>query len=149
MKRILGLTLAVALVGAAFAVASQARNAHPRHGALHVTKECGSYGGQAGQFCTIVTSNLPAIPAGARVFYFEDVEGGALDSDLAFYAGPGNVALGHVVLSLSTFSGEITFDGGSGDFRGFHARAHVSYDADHGLWLWDGTYRFTGSGDDE
>jgi hypothetical protein len=144
MKRMLGLALAVALAGA-FAVASQARTSHhpARHGALHVTKECGSYQGQAGQFCTIQSSNIPAIPAGARVFYFEDVVNGALDSDLALYAGPGNVALGHVNLSLSATSGEITFRGGTGAFRGFRARADVSFDGS--LWHWDGTYRFRGS----
>jgi hypothetical protein len=144
MKRILGLVLAVTTAGA-LAVASQARNTHhpARHGALHVTKECGSYQGQPGQFCTIQTSNIPAIPAGARVFYFEAVQNGVLDSDLALYAGPGNVALGHVVLSLTAASGEITFAGGSGAFRRFHARAHVSFDGS--LWHWDGTYRYRGS----
>jgi hypothetical protein len=144
MKRILGLILALAIAGV-LAVGSQARNTHnpPRHGALHVTKECGDYQGLAGQFCTIQTSNIPEIPAYSRVFYFENVVNGTLDSDLALYAGPGNVALGHVVLSLTDASGEITFAGGSGVFRGFHARAHVSFDGS--LWHWDGTYRFRGS----
>jgi hypothetical protein len=148
MKRMLGLTLAVALAGAAFAVASQARTAHhpPRHGALHVTKDCppSQYAGQAGGFCTITSSNLQAIPAGSRVFYFEALGAdGTLDSDLALYAGPGNVALGHVVLSLTNATGEITFAGGTGGLRGFHARAAVSFDG--ALWHWDGIYRFRGS----
>jgi hypothetical protein len=146
MKRILGLTLAVTIAGA-FAVASQARTAHhsPRHGALHVTKDCppSQYAGQAGGFCTITSSNLQAIPAGSRVFYFEAVGAdGTLDSDLALYAGPGNAAFGHVVLSLTTATGEITFAGGTGSLRGFHARVAVSFDG--ALWHWDGTYRFRG-----
>ncbi len=149
MKRMLGLALAVTIAGA-FAVASQARTAHhpPRHGALHVTKDCppADYAGQAGGFCTIMSSNLPAITAGSRVFYFEALApDGTLDSDLALYAGPGNVALGHVVLSLSTATGEITFAGGTGSFRGF--RAHVDVSFDGSLWHWDGTYRFTGDDD--
>lgn len=147
IKAILGVLLA-AVVAGAFAIASQARTAQhpPRHGALHVTKECGDYQGQPGGFCTIVSSNLSAIPAGSKVFYFEAAGAQGLVSDLALYAGPGNAALGHV--NLSGTSGVITFAGGTGDFRGFHARAVVSYDADHDLWLWDGTYRFTGSDDD-
>jgi hypothetical protein len=147
MKRILGLTLVVAMAGA-FAVASQARTAHhpARHGALHVTKDCppSQYAGQAGGFCTIMSSDLQAIPAGSRVFYLEALGAdGTLDSDLALYAGPGNVAIGHVVLSLTTATGEITFAGGTGDFRGFRARVDVSFDGS--LWHWDGTYRFRGS----
>jgi len=148
MKRIIGLTLVVALAGA-LAVASQARTAHnQRHGALHVTKDCppSQYAGQAGGFCTIMSSNLQAISAGSRVFYFEALgANGTLDSDLALYAGPGDVALGHVVLSLATATGEITFAGGTGDFRGFHAHVDVSFDGDDGLWHWDGTYRFAGN----
>jgi len=148
MKRMLGLTLAVTLAGA-FAVASQARTTHhpARHGALHVTKECGDYHGQAGEFCTIVSSNLPAIPTGSRVFYLEAAGATGLDSDLVLYAGPGNVALGHVTLSLTTFTGEITFDGGSGQFRGFHAHVLVTFDG--ALWHWDGTYRFSGPRDEQ
>lgn len=146
MKRMLGFILAAAIAGA-FAVASQARTAHhpPQHGVLHVTKDCppSQYAGQAGGFCTIMSSNLEAISAGSRVFYFEALGAdGTLNSDLALYGGPGNVALGHVVLSLATATGEITFTGGTGDFRRFHARVDVSFDGS--LWHWDGTYRFTG-----
>ena len=64
MKRILGLILVVAMAGA-FAVASQARTgaSASRARALHVTKECGQYSGEPGGYCTILTSNLPAIAA--------------------------------------------------------------------------------------
>jgi len=136
-------------VAGAFAVASQARTAHhpPRHGALHATEDCLSsqYAGQAGGFCTIQSSNLQAITAGSRLFALEAVQGSTLDSDLVLYVGPGNEALGHVVLSRTTRTGEITFAGGTGSFRRFHARADVSFDGS--LWHWDGTYRFTGDHD--
>jgi hypothetical protein len=148
MKRIIGLVLAATLAGA-FAVASQARNdaSSSRTRALHVTKECTStYHGQPGEFCTIEDSNVDAIGAGSRVFYFEAATADGLDSDLVIYAGPGNVALGHVTLSWATFSGVITFRGGSGDFRGFRATADVTYDAQSDRWHWDGTYRFRGPG---
>jgi hypothetical protein len=143
MKRMLGLMLAVTAAGA-FAVVGQARNAHhpPRHGALHVVKDCPptQYAGQAGGFCTITDSNLPEIPKGARVFYLEAAAGAGLDSDLVLYAGPGNVAFGHVTLSFATKTGEITFARGTGSFKRFHAQVTVSFDG--ALWHWDGSYRF-------
>ena len=144
MKRILGLIVAAALVGT-FAVASQARtsaSSHSRTRALHVTKECSHYFGNPGEYCTIVSSNVGTITAGSKVFYFEAAGANGLDSDLALYAGPGNVANGHVTLPSDT--GEITFRGGTGAFRGFRARAVVTFDGT--LWHWDGTYRFRGHG---
>ena len=41
----------------------------PRTGELHVMKECSSYAGQAGDFCTITSSNVDAIEVGSRVIY--------------------------------------------------------------------------------
>jgi hypothetical protein len=149
MKRIVGLMLAVVLAGA-FAIASQARTtaSSSRTYALHVTKECpaSTYQGQPGGYCTIDSSNVGAIPAGSKVFYFEAAGADGLDSDLALYAGPGNIAFGHVTLSFTSATGVITFRGGRGDFRGFRAEADVTYDTSSGLWHWDGTYRFLGHG---
>ena len=54
------------LVGSSAALAG---SGSPRAGALHVTKECSQYQGQAGQFCTITSSNIPWIRAGMRVVY--------------------------------------------------------------------------------
>jgi hypothetical protein len=143
MKGMLGLILTVTVAGA-FAVVGQARTAHhpSRHGALHVVKDCppSQYAGQAGGFCTITASNLPEIPKGARVFYLEAAAGTGLDSDLVLYAGPGNVAFGHVTLSFTSKTGEITFARGTGSFRRFHAQVAVSFDG--ALWHWDGVYRF-------
>ena len=147
MKRIIGLTLAVALAGA-FAIASQGGTAasSSRSRALHVEKVCTpTYNGGPGDYCTITASNLGAIPPDSKVFYFEALVGTELDSDVALYAGPGNVALGHVALSLETFTGVITLRGGTGDFKNFRARADVTYDADRDVWQWDGTYRFGGN----
>ena len=147
MKRIVGLMLALTLAGA-LAVASQARTtaSSSRPGALHVTKECSQYFGQPGEYCTVTSSNLAAIPAGSKVFYFEAAGADGIDSDLVLYAGPGNAALGHVTLSLTTFTGVITFRGGTGDFRRFQATADVTFDPATSLWHWDGTYRFRGRG---
>jgi hypothetical protein len=145
MKRIVGLLFALTVAGA-FAIASQAgtsASSHSRWRPLHVTKECGDYSGMPGGFCTILSSNLGAIRPHSKVFYFEAATANGLDSDLALYAGPGNVANGHVVLPGNT--GVITFRGGTGAFRGFRARADVSVDAQD-VWHWDGTYRFVGRG---
>ena len=145
MKRIVGLILAVTLAGA-FAIASQARTdaSSSRTRPLHVTKECGQYSGQPGGYCTILTSNLGAIAPDSKVFYFEAATAEGLDSDLALYVSPGNVALGHVILSLTNPpTGVITFRGGTGDFRGFRATADVTVDSNN-VWHWDGTYRFRG-----
>jgi hypothetical protein len=143
MKRIIGLIVVVAVAGA-LAVAGQARTttAPSRAGALHVAKVCpaSTYQGQPGGYCTITDSNVAAIPAGAKIFYFEALVGSQLETDVALYAGPGNVALGHVTLSLATATGVITFRGGTGDFRSFKAEADVTYDAAHDIWHWDGTY---------
>jgi hypothetical protein len=49
----------------------------------------------------------------------------ALDSDIVLVVGPGDYALGHVVLNRVTHLGVITYSGGTGAFRWFHARAIV------------------------
>ena len=112
-----------------------------RSGALQVTKECSEYKGQAGDFCTITSSNLEEIAAGAKVIYAKAAEGGTLDTDVVLDAGSGNTAKGHVVLDLEANKGTATFSGGTGRFVGFEAHADVTADSD-GVWHWDGTYSF-------
>jgi hypothetical protein len=67
MKHTLALVLAIA-AGATIAAASSATPT-ARSGALHVTKECSQYNLNAGDFCTITSSNINAIKAGTRVVY--------------------------------------------------------------------------------
>ena len=51
--------------GAIPASAQQGRN-----GQLHIVKDCGQESGVPGSdFCEIVSSNLPELPAGTRIFY--------------------------------------------------------------------------------
>ncbi|NUR78589.1 MAG: hypothetical protein HOQ28_20165 [Thermoleophilia bacterium] len=144
MKRILGLILAVSVAGV-LAVAGQAGNS-PRSGALHVTKECSQYTGQAGSFCTITSSSLRGIDVGSDVIYAQAAGAAGLDSDLVLDTGPGNSAFGHVTLSFATLSGVVTFSRGAGQFRGFQARVIVTYNPDTKLWHWDGTYSFNPPG---
>ena len=144
-KTIFGLLLAVVMVGG-FATAASAHNTDtPRRGELHVTKECSQYDGTAGGFCTILGSNLNAIDAGMKVIYASAPVFPCLCSDLVL-DGPGNNnAYGHVTLDLQTSTGSLTFSGGTGRFKGFHAAVAVTVTPD-GVWHWDGTYRFTPPG---
>jgi len=122
-----------------------------RSGALHVTKECSSYHGAAGEFCTITSSNLKEIKVGSKVVYASAAgSDGTLNSDLVLYP-PGrgnNAAFGHVVLNLATFTGVVTFSGGTGKFKGFHARVDVT-PLGWPNFAWDGTYSFSNEGDED
>ena len=113
----------------------------PRSGDLHVTKECSQYTRLAGGFCTITSSNLEEIEAGAKVIYAEAAAEGTLDTDVVLDAGSGNTANGHVVLDLAANKGTATLSGGTGKFVGFEAQADVTADSD-GVWHWSGTYSF-------
>ena len=76
-----------------------------------------AYLGQAGPYCTITSSNINAITAGSRVVYLQAAGATSLDSDIVLVVGPGNYALGHVVLDFTTGIGTVTFWGGTGHFR--------------------------------
>jgi hypothetical protein len=134
------LLLAVAATG----IVATAGYATPRSGALHVTKECSQHDGDAGDFCTITSSNINTIKPGSRVIYASaagDPTPGVLDSDLVV-DGPGNNnAYGHVVLDLLTGTGVVTLSGGTGVFRGFQASVDVT-PLGWPDFAWDGTYSF-------
>jgi hypothetical protein len=128
---------------AAGARASDDENS-PRSGALHVTKECSQYTAQAGSFCTITSSNLKAITYGSKVVYEKGAVGALVDTDLILYAaGRGNnTAFGHAVVNLGTGTGVVTFSGGTGQFKGFHARVDVT-PLGWPNFAWVGTYWFS------
>jgi hypothetical protein len=141
MKRALAFVAAITVAGTV--VAAGSASATGRGDTLRVTKECSEYDGTVGSFCTITSSNLRAIEPGMRVVYLAPLSpDGHLDSDVVLSSGHGGGALGHVVLDLSTRQGRVTFSAGTGRFAGFHARARVTFDAETGLWQWDGTYSF-------
>jgi hypothetical protein len=109
-----------------------------------VRKECSEYFGQAGEFCTITSSNLEQIEVGSKVIYASAAGATSLDSDVVLDPpGPGNNrAFGHCHLDFATGLGLCTFSGGTGKFTHFHASADVSYVS--GVdWAWDGTYSFS------
>lgn len=145
-KRVLGLATGVVLLAAlGFCVsAASSRNQTPRGTKpLHVTKDCSGAKGVAGNFCTIRSSNVKALPVGSKIFYLQPGGTTVLNSDTAIYAGPGNIAAGHCLLRFATGVGLCTFSDGTGTLAGFHARARVTADSSiPNLWHWDGTYSF-------
>jgi len=120
----------------------------PRSGVLHATKTCPDYRGNAGDFCTITSSNLEEVEVGSKIYYAKPLVDGKLDSDLVLVP-PGNgnsVAFGHVALDVTTTPphGLVTFSGGTGKFRHFSATIVVSpldrLNPDFVNWKWDGPY---------
>jgi hypothetical protein len=120
----------------------------PRSGALRIMKECTQYSGAAGSFCTITSSNIPAIPVGARVLYDQaaGIPANMLDSNVVLDAGDGNWATGRCTLSLQTGVGICTFSDGAGRLAGFEARVDVAPPSDGINWPWRGTYQFNTPG---
>jgi hypothetical protein len=140
MNRTFALVFAVLAAG----VVATAGSATPRHGALHVTKECSEYHGNAGEFCTITSSSINAIKPGSKVFYASaaNVALLALNSDLVI-DGPGNnTAFGHVVLNLLTLTGTVTLSGGTGEFTHFHAGPIAVACPAFPACSWNGPYSF-------
>jgi len=132
---------------ASMGVSSVAIASSPRSGDLRVTKSCvGTYNLQAGDFCTITSSNVAAIEVGSKVIYASAANPATftLDTDVVLDApGPGNnKAFGHCALNLVTGLGLCTFSGGTGKFTSFSGSARVSPPTDGVNWHWDGTYSF-------
>jgi len=107
-----------------------------RSGELHVIKECSTWAGQAGDVCTITSSNLKEIEVGSRVVYAQAANFGTftLDSDVVLDP-PGhgnNTASGHCHLNLVTGIGLCTFSGGTGQER--PGKAVGRYDLMEAVW---------------
>jgi hypothetical protein len=148
--RMTRLALTVLLVG----VATVSLFADSHHGRVHITKECSQYTGGAGSFCTITSSNVAAIPAGAIVYYTQakvnpaTPEGGviALDSNVVVFVATGDWARGRCTLS-TTFDGLCTFSDGVGALAGFHGRVTVAPTGGPNF-SWTGRYEFEADDDE-
>jgi hypothetical protein len=140
------LVVAMAISSAAKSLAAGAERSRDDDGQrpLHITKECSNYTGDAGSFCTITSSNIAQIPAGAVVTYDQaaGIPAGLLDSNVILDAGDGNRAIGRCTLDDTTGQGLCTFSDGTGDLAGFHARARVLPPSDGLNWHWDGVFGF-------
>ena len=110
---------------------------------LHATKECSEYHGNAGEWCTISSSNLRSLPVGTKVFYTQPlgIPTGMLDSNVVLDAGNGNRAVGRCTFDLATGLGLCTFSDGTGRLAGFNARVDVASLGGNDF-SWDGTYSF-------
>ena len=120
-----------------------------RSGFLQVDKNCKDYGGQAGEFCTITSSDLSEIAPGSKVFYTQPagIPAGMLDSNVMLDAGDGSRAIGRCTVDFATGLGLCTFSDGTGRLAGFHARVEVSPPGDDDPdWHWRGTYGFNREG---
>ena len=113
---------------AALALVPAVSASSQRTGMLHLAKECSKYTGAAGDYCTIVSSNVDAIKPGSRVYYLEALGGDLFDGDVMLYAGHGNAAFGHCKVDYSTAIGRCTLMGGVGQFQDFRANVVVSPD---------------------
>jgi hypothetical protein len=159
-----GVTLTLLLGNPAATVSA----ASGRDGQLHITKNCSLDNGNAGDYCTITSSNLTEIPSttslppttAAKVFY--DQAGGIpcpgggctgpnptslgmLDSNVVLYVGPGDWAVGRCTVDVDNI-GLCTFSDGIGELTGFRARLKVtpfSPSPTEVNYHWDGTYSFT------
>jgi hypothetical protein len=125
------------------AVAASASQSNQRNRPLHVTKECppSTMQGQIGDYCTVTSSNVPAIPVGTNIFYAQAAGPETLDSDVILYAGRGKTATGHCELEFATGLGRCRLFDGTRTLDGIRARVDVSYLGEYD-WAWDGTYRF-------
>ena len=135
------ITLVAAFTLATGVISVSASEPSARTGRLHVIKECGSYRGNPGDFCSITSSNLAEIKVGSKVFYdqADGIPNGLLDSNVILDAGAGNRAIGRCTLDDTTNLGLCTFSDGTGQFTGFEARVLVDCTAS---CRWDGTYHF-------
>lgn len=141
----------VPLVGAAVLApgAAAASGSSAKSGSLRITKECTEFTGQPGAFCTITSSNIPAIPAKSKVIYTQaaGIPANMLDSNVVLDAGNGNRTVGRCTLDLQTGVGLCSFSDGTGRLAGFEARIDVAPPPKGSIhWSWRGTYQFNNPG---
>ena len=134
--------LLILSAGAILALTSVA-SAAPAMQPLKISKECSQYTGDTPSFCTITESNLAAIPAGTKIFYYGPVIGSPLfsSSTAVIAVGNGDSAVGYCVVydTASPPLGTCAFHAGSGTLAGFQAVVTVTVD-DKQIWHWDGGY---------
>ena len=143
-----GLTvLAVSLITGTIPASGQ----NGRNGQLHIVKDCGTFSGIPGSsYCQIVSSNLPELPAGTKIYYDQITAGptagvaGFLDSNVFVYVSESHWAVGRCTVSNDNNPGLCTLSDGVGPLAGFSARIVVTYipGGDGALYAWNGAYSF-------
>jgi hypothetical protein len=127
-------------------------------GDLHITKTCppSTATNLPGMYCTITSSNVAEIPAGAKVFYTEGSPTAApesndivFDSNVVLFVGLGDWAVGRCTLDSRQYPGNYglcAFSNGVGRLAGFTARVNVSPFENTPTnidYYWNGRYRFS------
>jgi hypothetical protein len=132
------------IAGAAILTLSVSTEVAAQNPSLVITKECSEFSGKTPSFCTILTSNLPAIPPGSRVYYYgPEFTDPDYTSSWVILQTPvqANRATGYC--SLLGNDGNCSFFKGTGTLTDFHAAVQVSVPTPPGdHFLWEGTYRF-------
>jgi hypothetical protein len=153
-RNVISISLVLLVLGAmTLALKPRAAHADERHGDLHLTKNCSTYTGAAGSFCTFTSSNIPEVTVGSKVYYTQAAVVSAapgdegvnisLDTNIVLFVGDNDWATGRCTLDTIGFdSGLCTISDGTGALTGFHARVLVS-STDGVNYTWAGTYSFS------
>jgi hypothetical protein len=137
--RSLVVVAATILAISACTAASPAADAHK---AFHLDKTCDPDVG-----CTIVSSDIDAIPVGTLVKYTAIGDGSTKQQNATFTVGNSSASgfcdFNHDGKPLAA---QCTFLSGTGALKGFHLVADVTLTGDGkdpaSVWHWDGTYWF-------
>ncbi len=113
------------------------------HKPFHLDKTCTA----APAGCTIVSSDLAAIPVGTFITYTDIGDGSTRQSNATFTTKDGSASgfcdFNHDGKPLAA---QCTFLSGTGALTGFHLVADVTLTGDQNstdaVWHWDGTYWF-------
>jgi hypothetical protein len=133
------IVVAAALVALSGCSATAAGAAHK---AFHLDKTC-----VTGVGCTIVSSDLAAIPVGTLITYTKIGDGSTLQKNATFTTKDGSASgfcdFNHDGKPLAA---QCTFLSGTGALTGFHLVADVTLTGEQGspdaVWHWNGTYWF-------
>jgi hypothetical protein len=141
LHRLVAVAGTIVALTAALTISVPSALASTRH-TLTIVKNCsGTMTGEAGEYCTVTSSNVPGIPKGTRVVYSGPVIGSSvfLSSTVTIKASTTDTATGYCMVDLHTGVGMCTFWKGTGKLAGFHAVIHGS-SASPTAYHWDGFY---------
>ncbi|HEY5137257.1 MAG TPA: hypothetical protein VIJ41_15810 [Candidatus Nanopelagicales bacterium] len=146
VRHLLTATATAAVLVAPLA-ASTSASATPHQRTFSIVKDCQNFTGQPypDSSCEITSSTLSLLPVGSTILY---VQPSALatpaGSDIVIVT-PGrhhrDKVFGNCSLDPNTFNGACTLDGGTGDFKRFHASVVVT-NLDNRYFSWTGSYSF-------
>lgn len=110
---------------------------------IHLVKDCSTFTAEIPSYCTISSSDHPAIPVGATVKYLGPLLDNPhfLSSNVVVDDAHGNTATGYCIFDgrPTEERGFCTFWAGTGSLAGFTAITKVTIDAT-GEWHLDGEY---------